>query len=42
MNFMKVKKIINENDTEFKSNEVEDFHDKECIKYEFLAPYTSQ
>jgi transposase InsO family protein len=36
----KVKKIRSDNGTEFKNTQVEDFLDKECIKHEFLAPYT--
>jgi hypothetical protein len=36
----KVKKI--RSDTEFKNTQVEDFLDKEGIKYEFLTPYTPQ
>jgi transposase InsO family protein len=39
---VKVKKIRSDNDTEFKNTQVEDFLDKECIKYEFPAPYTPQ
>jgi hypothetical protein len=38
----KVKKIRSDNDTEFKNTQVEDFLDEECIKHEFLAPYTQQ
>jgi transposase InsO family protein len=37
-----VKKIRSDNGTEFKNTQVEDFLDEECIKYEFLAPYTPQ
>jgi hypothetical protein len=36
----KVKKIRSDNGTEFKNTQVEDFLDEECIKHEFLAPYT--
>jgi hypothetical protein len=38
----KVKRIRNDNDTEFKNTEVEDYLDEEGIKHEFLAPYTPQ
>jgi hypothetical protein len=38
----KVKKIRNDNGTEFKNTQVEDFLDAEGIKHEFLAPYTPQ
>jgi transposase InsO family protein len=38
----KVKKIRSDNGTEFKNTQVEDFLDEECIKNEFLAPYTPQ
>jgi IS30 family transposase len=38
----KVKKIRSDNGTELKNTQVEDFLDKEGIKYEFLAPYTPQ
>jgi transposase InsO family protein len=38
----KVKKIRNDNDTEFKNTQVEDFLDEEGIKHEFLTPYTPQ
>jgi transposase InsO family protein len=36
----KVKKIRSDNGTEFKNTQIEDFLDEECIKHEFLAPYT--
>jgi transposase InsO family protein len=39
---VKVWKIRSDNDTEFKNTQIEDFLDKEGIKHEFLAPYTSQ
>jgi hypothetical protein len=39
---VKVKKIRSDNDTEFKNTQVENFLDEECIKHEFLAPYTHQ
>jgi transposase InsO family protein len=38
----KVKRIRNDNGTEFKNTEVEDYLDEEGIKHEFLAPYTPQ
>jgi hypothetical protein len=38
----KVKKIRNDNGSEFKNTQVEDYVDQEGIKYEFLAPYTPQ
>jgi transposase InsO family protein len=38
----KVKKIRSDNGTEFKNTQVEHFLDEECIKHEFLAPYTPQ
>jgi transposase InsO family protein len=38
----KVNKIRNDNCTEFKNTQVEDFLDEEDIKYEFLAHYTPQ
>jgi hypothetical protein len=38
----KVKKIRSDNETEFKSTQVKDFLDEECIKYEFLASYIPQ
>jgi transposase InsO family protein len=38
----KVKKIRNENSTEFKNTQVEDFLDEEGIRLEFSAPYTPQ
>jgi transposase InsO family protein len=38
----KVKKIRNDNDTEFKNTQVEDFLDEEGIKHEFSTPYTPQ
>jgi transposase InsO family protein len=38
----KVKKIRNDNSTEFKNTRVEDFLDEEGIKHEFSAPYTPQ
>jgi IS30 family transposase len=38
----KVKKIRSDNGTELKNTQVEDFLDKEGIKYEFLVPYTPQ
>jgi transposase InsO family protein len=38
----KVKRIRSNNGTEFKSTQVEDYLDEECIKHEFLAPYTPQ
>jgi transposase InsO family protein len=38
----KVKKIRSDNGTEFKNTQVEDFLDKEGIKYEFSTPYTPQ
>jgi transposase InsO family protein len=38
----KIKKIKSDNDTEFKNTQVEDYLDEECIKHEFLAPYTPQ
>jgi IS30 family transposase len=37
----KVKKIRRDNGTEFKNTQVEDFLNKEGIKHEFSAPYTS-
>jgi transposase InsO family protein len=40
--YAKVKKIRSDNGTEFKNTQVEDFLDEECIKHEFLAPYTPQ
>jgi IS30 family transposase len=36
----KVKKIRSDNGTELKNTQIEDFLDEECIKHEFLAPYT--
>jgi hypothetical protein len=36
----KVKKIRSDTDTEFKNTKVEDFLYEECIKHEFLTPYT--
>jgi IS30 family transposase len=36
----KVKKIRNDNGTEFKNTQVEDFLDEEDIKHEFSASYT--
>jgi transposase InsO family protein len=36
----KVKKIRSDNGTEFKNTQIEDFLNEECIKHEFLAPYT--
>jgi hypothetical protein len=39
---VKVKKIRSDNGTEFKNTQVENFLDEECIKHEFLAPYTHQ
>jgi hypothetical protein len=39
---VKVKKIRSDNDTEFKSTQVEDFLNEEGFKYEFLALYTPQ
>jgi transposase InsO family protein len=39
---VKVKKIRSDNGTEFKNTQVKDFLDEECIKHEFLAPYTTQ
>jgi transposase InsO family protein len=36
----KVKKMRSDNGTEFKNTQIEDFLDEECIKHEFLAPYT--
>jgi hypothetical protein len=38
----KVKRIRNDNGTEFKNSQGEDYLDKEGIKHEFLAPYTLQ
>jgi transposase InsO family protein len=38
----KVKKIRNDNGTEFKNTQVEDFLDEEGIKDEFSPPYTPQ
>jgi hypothetical protein len=38
----KVKRIRSDNDTEFKNTQVTDYLDEECIKYEFLTPYTPQ
>jgi transposase InsO family protein len=38
----KVKKIMNDNGSEFKNTQVEDYLDQEGIKHEFLAPYTAQ
>jgi transposase InsO family protein len=38
----KVKKIRNDNGSEFKNTQVEGYVDQEGIKYEFLAPYTPQ
>jgi DNA mismatch repair ATPase MutL len=40
--YAKVKKIRNDNDTEFKNTQVEDFLDEEGIKHEFLDSYTPQ
>jgi transposase InsO family protein len=37
----KVKKIRSDNGTEFKNTQVEDYLDKEDIKHEFLALYTT-
>jgi transposase InsO family protein len=37
-----LKRIRSDNGTEFKKTYVEDFLDKEGIKYEFSAPYTPQ
>jgi hypothetical protein len=34
----KIKKIRSDNDTEFKNTQVEDYLDKEGIKYEFSPP----
>jgi transposase InsO family protein len=39
---VKAKKISNDNGTEFKNTQVEDFLDEEGIKHEFLAPCTPQ
>jgi transposase InsO family protein len=39
---VKVKKIRSDNGSEFKNTQVEDYHDQEDIKHEFLAPYTPQ
>jgi IS30 family transposase len=39
---VKVKKIRSDNGTEFKNTQIEDFFDKEGIKYEFSTPYTPQ
>jgi IS30 family transposase len=36
----KVKRIKNDNGTEFKNTKVEDFLDEERIKHEFSTPYT--
>jgi transposase InsO family protein len=38
----KFKKIRSDNDTEFKSTQIEDYLDEEGLKHEFLAPYTPQ
>jgi hypothetical protein len=38
----KVKKIRNDNDAELKNTQVENFLDEECMKHEFLTPYTPQ
>jgi hypothetical protein len=38
----KVKRIRNDNDTEFKNTQVEDYLDEECIKHEFSTSYTLQ
>jgi hypothetical protein len=38
----KVNRIRSDNGTEFKNTQVEDYHDEEGIKHEFLAPYTPQ
>jgi transposase InsO family protein len=38
----KVKRIGNNNGTEFKNTQIEDYIDEEGIKHEFLAPYTPQ
>jgi IS30 family transposase len=38
----KIKKIRSDNGTEFKNTQIEDFFDKEGIKYEFSTPYTPQ
>jgi hypothetical protein len=38
----KVKKIRNDNGTEFMNTKVEDFLDEEGMKHEFSAPYTPQ
>jgi hypothetical protein len=38
----KVKKIRNDNETNFKNTQVEEYLDQEGIKHEFLAPYTPQ
>jgi hypothetical protein len=37
-----VKKIRSDNGPKFKNTQVEDYPDQECIKHEFLAPYTPQ
>jgi transposase InsO family protein len=37
---VKVKKIMSDNDTEFKNTQVEDFLNEEGIKHEFSALYT--
>jgi hypothetical protein len=39
---VKIKKIRNDNGTEFKNTQVEDYLDEEGIKHEFSAPYTTQ
>jgi transposase InsO family protein len=38
----KIKKIRNDNGTEFKNTQIEDYLDEECIKHEFLTLYTSR
>jgi IS30 family transposase len=38
----KVKKIRNDNGAELKNTQVENFLDEECMKHEFLTPYTPQ
>ena len=37
-----IKKITSDNGTKFKNTLVEEFLDKEGIKYEFSTPYTPQ
>jgi transposase InsO family protein len=39
---VKVKRIRNDNDTEFKNTQVENYLNEEGIKHEFLPPYTPQ